>query len=189
MELTAGERFAIVIALMSFGVAFLALLWNIVNATRLDRARLKVKMWAAVVPERKGLVHHVIIVQATNVGKRPVQLSSLWIQYGPRPYWWHKLLPSKLRGHIYRREPGGIFVPSEPWYSRMPELGRLGVGDSVKLTYGQEWLQAKAAEVGATRVYAAGEGSTASAYTRRVSVPAVRQDVLDEGQQWAAQNL
>lgn len=188
-DLTTGETLAIGIALMSFVVALLALAWNILNATRVDRARLRVKMWAAVMPEASGLIHHVVIVQATNIGKRPVQLTGLWVQYGPRPRWWYKLIGSKLRGLIYRRNPGGIFVPAQPWYSRMPTLGKLDVGETVRIVYGQEWLQAKAKESGISKVYGAAEGSTTSAYTKLMEVPGVRQDVIDTGQSWAEQNL
>ena len=151
-DLTTAEL-AIVIAVMSFSVALLSLVWNILNATLVDRARLKVKMWATVMPESKSLMHHVIRVEATNYGKRPVKLSSLWIQHGPRPRWWHKILPSKVRDWIYHRKPGGIFTPGEPWFSQwMPDLpASLDVGGSETILYGQEQLHALAEKAGAKR--------------------------------------
>ena len=95
----------------------------------------------------------------------------------------------RLRGFIYRRNPGGIFVPAQPWFSRMPSLGRLDVGDTAKIVYGQEWLQAKTKTLGILKVYGAAEGSTSNAYTKEVSVPTVRQDVIDTGNEWATENL
>jgi len=190
-DLTTGEWFAISIAAMSFGVASLSLLWNILNATLVDRARLKVKMWATVMPESRGVVHHVIRVEATNYGKRPVQLSSLWIQHGPLPRRWHKILPAKVRGWIYQRNPGGILTPGEPWFSSsMPKLPvTLDVGDSVTILYGQEQVQALVEKIGASKVFAAAVGATASAYSRPTPVPTVKQDLLADGQQWAEDNL
>ena len=76
-------EWAVAVAAVSFFLSFVVLVWNILNATLLDRARLKVRIWAGAMPESKDVVHHAVTFEAANIGKRPVQLSELWISTAP----------------------------------------------------------------------------------------------------------
>lgn len=164
---------ALVISIISIVLAVLVLLWNILNATLLDRARLDVTMdfGMKLVGGDPNTNRTVVAIAATNIGKRPVRLNSLWLAFG-RPFrWWMRLMPKKWR----RFKPIAIMLPGDDpmlvaLSSEIPTM--LGVGETANLYhYEQEDVFTRAKAEGFAHAFSFAVGSTAKGRSRGIRIP------------------
>lgn len=126
---------AILIAGISLGVSFATFMWRIVYDLAFDRPRVKVR----VVEGSMGVPPNLVptyIVTATNVGRRPTTLQSLWLCFG-RP--WPRL--SKLLGKKLAKRWFSISMiqpdaPSRPRATQIPV--RLEPGDEAQVFYARD---------------------------------------------------
>ena len=89
---------AVWLSIVSLLIAALALLWNILNATVLDKARLEVRVeFSTMVGGIQGTELRIVTLTAVNIGRRPVRLSNLMLVLGTPPSNWRQLLPRKWR--------------------------------------------------------------------------------------------
>jgi len=169
-----GVNAALVVSIISLVFAALALAWNILNVTLLDRARLNVTLdvGMTLVGGMPGTERTVVAVAATNIGKRPVRLHSLWLAFG-RPFrWWMRIIPRKWRRDLTM---GAIMLPgNDPMLvalsTELPTM--LGVGEAATLYYyEQDQVLARAQADGYTHAYATAGGSTARGSSKRIRIP------------------
>lgn len=168
------EDRAFLLAVVSLFVAGISLFWNVVNATRVDRARLRADLGLNVRlmgGPGGGVAYDLITVAATNVGKRAVTLNSLYLAYGRvwRP--WARLLPNVLQDRwfsIYIQLPGDD--PFLNAISASPPC-RLDVGETQTVYYDRGTVLERAHGAGHSKAFARAIGSTARASSRRVRLP------------------
>jgi hypothetical protein len=86
-----ASTWALVFAAISLVVAAVSLGWHIVNAVVLDSPRLKVQVYAQVIPDpAAGTVHKAVVVEALNHGKRPITVHQLLLFTGSSPSRWRR---------------------------------------------------------------------------------------------------
>ena len=168
------EDAALAISIISIVLAVLALLWNILNVTLLDRARLDVridfgmKMVGGPGPDRM-----VVALTVINVGKRPVRLTGLWLALGKPPTKWRRLVPSRWR-HLGLPN---LAIMNPGYDSKLVALQTeiplmLGVGEAAYIyDYDQAMVLEGAKKQGATHAYAKAYGSTADGTSRAKPIP------------------
>ena len=162
--------YALIVSIASLAVALCSLSWNIVLALRVDRARLDVTirpMTLLGVGERSL---RVIEVCATNVGKRPTTLNSLWLAINRPQRRWHKYVP------FLRTRRGGLMMLDTflgDLNDTLPK--RLDVGESAYVRYRtsvvQDQREAKTGTVRFRRVHGIASGTTASGTSSSIRVP------------------
>ena len=113
----------------------------------------------------------VVLVSATNIGKRPVRLTSLWLVFG-RPFpRWGKAIPKKWR----QRYTKGVMQPGDdPMLVEMSATipVMLGVGEqAVVYSYEETAVLDAAKKHGQTHAYAEAGGSTARGRSNVVKIP------------------
>lgn len=131
---------ALIISGISLGVALATFVWRIAFDVWLDRARVKVTLAELSLTGPGSKPSEVYVVTATNRGRQPTTVTSLWLVFG-RPYrgWWRVvryLLPRKLRKRLFTQ---GIMLPDTQWLalnSTLPK--RLDVGEQVHTYYSRE---------------------------------------------------
>lgn len=167
-------RLAIASLLVAAGSLFVAgssLVWQIVLALRIDKARLRCKIGAFVAPKSDGSgTWEVITISATNTGKRQTRLTSLWLVIGKPHPWWFRRLPSRVRQRFGRTQ--GLVIPPLPhnstwemayYSSQMPV--DLDLGGTASVHYPKEMIENALTE-GDKYIYASGNATTASADSR-----------------------
>ena len=115
----------------------------------------------------------VIAVSATNIGKRPVRLTGLWLSFGQPPPWWRGFVPRRFRNarlpEVIIMNPGG-----DRMLAAMSTNLRLmlGVGESAYVyDYEQAMVREKAKQGGHKYAYTRAFGSTTGGASRRVKIP------------------
>ena len=172
MTLGGSDPTALALATVSIALSFVTLTWNILNATLLDRARLALSIDFMSIVDAHA-TKRVVTVSATNVGRRPVHLTGLWLCFG-RPYgWWTRLIPKPVRSKVL---PGFVVMnPSgnprlDARSTKLPVM--LGPGESAYVyDYEQQHVLDNARTGGFTHAYARAFGSTAGGSSRRIRLP------------------
>jgi hypothetical protein len=132
---------ALLISLFSLGVALATFLWRIVFDVLLDAPQVKVTLRAMAIGggQTGGLVH-VYIVTATNRGRRPTRVTSLWLVGGRPGRWWRdwtrRVMPKGWRDSFFAH---GVLMEQPEWSrlnTRIPT--RLDVGDQAHAYYTQD---------------------------------------------------
>lgn len=166
---------ALIISVVSLVIALLALIWNILNATLLDRARLDVRIdfGMRMVGGAPGTDRTVVAISATNIGRRPVRLTGLWLAFGRPPVWWRHFVPrrwqEKLLPNIALMNPGGDRMLAS-MSTTLPLM--LGIGEAANIyDYEQARVFEAARENGEEYAYARAFGSTTGGWSKRVRIP------------------
>jgi hypothetical protein len=132
---------ALLISLFSLGIALATFLWRIVFDVLLDAPRVKVTLKAMTIGggSSEGLVD-VYIVTATNRGRRPTRVTSLWLVGGRPSRWWRnwtrRIMPKKWRASLFAH---GVLMEQPEWSrytTRIPT--RLDVGEQAHAYYTKE---------------------------------------------------
>lgn len=131
---------ALLISLFSLGVALATFLWRIVFDVFLDAPRVKVTLKAMSIGGGPGGLVDVYIVTATNGGRQPTRLTSLWLVGGRPSRWWtnwtRRIMPKKWRERFFSQ---GLLMEQPEWSrltTRLPT--RLDVGDQAHAYYTRE---------------------------------------------------
>jgi hypothetical protein len=158
---------ALLISLASLTASFGSLSWQLYSALRVDTARLDVKIEAMSIVGGGQRAIPVIVISATNAGKRPTSLTNLWLQFG-RPFRRrHRLIPRRWRrmGALMLHDPASPVPP--PTFPC-----RLDVGEMVSVHYRSEFVR-QGLEKQPERLrwlFASAAASTTHGYSRRLSI-------------------
>lgn len=153
------ENWALVFSALSLFIAGLALAWRIIDQLLVDRARLRVTVEPSqlVSPVSCELIY---TVTATNVGKRPTQLSGLLLAMGRR----RKFIPNR-----FRRQPLVTMNPSDLSSDTVLPV-TLDVGGRAQLFYDRAAVIRASQEVGVGHIYAVAWASTAQAFAKAIKL-------------------
>jgi hypothetical protein len=123
---------ALLISLFSLGVALATFVWRIVFDVFLDAPRVEVTLKdMAIGGGPTGGLVDVYIVTATNRGRRPTRVTSLWLVGGRPKRWWtnlaHRIMPKRWRDNFFAH---GILMEQPEWSRYTTHIPtRLDVGD------------------------------------------------------------
>jgi hypothetical protein len=121
--------YAIIISLGSLVASLMALGFQLWNALRLDRATLKVTV-ASMVMVGVGVSESVVTVTVVNQGKRPTNLSSLWLTFQRSRFSHRRFIPRRWRADV------GVMLWDEFLNAVQPRLPMtLDVGGEVSVQY------------------------------------------------------
>jgi hypothetical protein len=132
---------ALLISAFSLGIALATFLWRIVFDVFLDGPRVKVTLKdVSVGGGGPGGMVEAYVVTATNRGRRPTIVTSLWLEGGRPSRWWRdwmrRFMPKKWRRSFFAR---GLLTEQPEWSrltTRLPT--RLDVGDQAHAYYTRE---------------------------------------------------
>lgn len=137
---------ALVIAGISLGISVTTFIWRILYDLYVDAPRLKVTLQAMAMFGGEQI--NIYVVTATNRGRRPTTITSMWLCFGrPRRRWMRllKLFLSKERRERFLA--GGIILPDElgmAYNTKLPK--RLDSGEQASVYYSQDTVHARLRE-------------------------------------------
>lgn len=147
-------------------VAIVALVFGAWKELVLERARLRVEIQAAVIASAGG-TEEVIVVRATNVGRRDTYLQSLWLAFGRPLKWYGRLMPAGLRGKWF--ELGLMNPVPHPSNTAIPSP--LVAGATAQLIYPLSLVRQRAAEHSFAKAFAMATATTARGHSAVIKIP------------------
>jgi len=154
---TSTDPFAIAafwIAVASFALALFSVGWQVYAALRVDRAVIRVELLAMqIIPSGR----EVYLVTVTNAGRRPTELTSIHLAFGPP---WNQWL-DKHTPRRWRRKHS-VMVTTTPDLAVMSTtLPRsLDVGATASVSWSRQRVEQAAAAAGFTRIHGRATAST-----------------------------
>jgi hypothetical protein len=131
---------ALVLSGFSLGVALLTFVWRIIFDIYLDAPRVKVTLEARTITGYEQEPAPVYIVAATNMGRRPTTITSLWLTFGrPRRWWWRLIRRFLTKGWRRKLFARGLMTPDLAWVHLNTKIPtRLDVGEQAHAFYSRE---------------------------------------------------
>lgn len=127
---------ALFVSCVSLGVALATFGWRVVFDIWLDGSIVKVTLDLMTMTGRPGQLDEVYVVTATNRGRRPTTVTSLWLTFGRPRRGWHRtrrVMTRRLRKKLFSK---GILMPTPKWSAYNTVLPmRLDVGEQAHVYY------------------------------------------------------
>lgn len=131
---------ALLLAGVSLGVSLATFVWRIIYDIYVDAPRLDVTFRAMVIAGYQSGPADVYVVAATNKGRRPTTVTSLWLCFGrPRRWWWRLLRFVMSKERRKKFFAGAIMMPDSSWASYNTKLPlRLESGAQAFVNYSRD---------------------------------------------------
>lgn len=132
--------FALLVAGVSLGVALATFIWRIIFDIYLDAPHVKLTLQAMTITGFGQKPADLYVVTATNTGRRPTTITSLWLNFGrPRRRRWRllsRIMLRRWRENLFAR---GLMIPDQAWTAYNTNLPtRLDVGEQANAYYSRD---------------------------------------------------